>query len=128
MALNKQELKALLFEQECSLLHDEFSDEVEKLLGPELWEIAADGVIRSRQEICMWLVRKSPHARWDIRDFKVMCLSEHLALSTYWAKMLAPRTSASLGAMHSSLWKQNPEGLWQMVFHQSTKVESVGDA
>lgn len=125
MTDNKQKLHALLLAQEFSLLHDEFPVETEKFLGKDLYEIATDGVIRSRQELCMWLAKKSPNARWDIRNFEVISLSEHVALSTYWAKMLAPKSSSSLGAMHSSIWQMNNNKIWQMVFHQSTKVQKI---
>ena len=123
MTLVNSDLSALLFAQESALLHDKFTVDLEKLLGDELWEIASDGGIRSRQELCHWLARKSPEASWAIRDFKVMNLDESSALTTYWAKMLAPKRSTSLGAWHSSLWKKNSSGVWQMVFHQSTKVQ-----
>ena len=103
-------------------MHDVFSKESEILLGKELWEISVDGVIHSREDICSWLMKKSLDTRWDIKNFQVQSLSGEVVLSTYWAKMLAPISSESLGSLHSSLWKQNSEEIWQMIFHQSTKI------
>ncbi len=116
-------LHALLFEQEKSILHDAFSEKTESLLAGQLWEIAVDGSIQSRDEICAWLRQKSSASRWEFKNFRVDTVSDDLALATYWAKMVAPIISESKGALHSSLWKLNTAGVWQMVFHQTTKVK-----
>lgn len=109
---------------ELSILHDEFSSEIEKLLADELWEVSAVGGTRSRKEICNWLSKKPPDSRWDIKNFDVKKISAELALVCYWAKMAAPVVSESKGTLHSSLWKRNQEKRWQMVFHQATRIDS----
>jgi hypothetical protein len=115
---------SLLQEYEYNILHNEFSDDVEKLLADELWEISADGSTHTRDEICHWLKKKPSDARWDIKNFDMKTLSDELALVTYWAKMLSPVVSDSKGTLHSSLWKKNSRKKWQMVFHQATKLDS----
>jgi hypothetical protein len=117
-----EKINSLLLKQELRILHDEFSTETEKLLGDKLWEIAADGTNHTKEEICDWLKKKSPDSRWEIKEFEVKKLADDVALSTYWAKMTAPKISESKGALHCSLWMQNNEGTWQMVFHQATKI------
>ncbi|MGA1742139.1 MAG: DUF4440 domain-containing protein [Pseudohongiellaceae bacterium] len=121
----KKELKKELKKYELSILHDVFSSEIDKLLADELWEVSAEGVIHSRDEICNWLKKKSRDSRWDIKNFDVKNLSAELALVSYWAKMSAPVVSGSKGTLHSSLWKRCQEKSWQMIFHQATKICSA---
>lgn len=116
-------LHSLLLSQEKSLLHDALSEKTERLLAEQLWEIAVDGTSQSRDEICNWLSQKSSVARWQFKNFKVQSLSDEVALATYWAKMIAPTTSESKGALHSSIWKLNKAGVWQMAFHQATQLK-----
>ena len=120
-----EKLKRELKKYELSILHDVFSSEIDKLLADELWEVSAEGVTHSRDEICKWLRKKSPDSRWDIKNFDVKNLSAELALVSYWAKMSAPVVSESKGTLHSSLWKKSQEKRWQMVFHQATKICSA---
>lgn len=115
-------LKTLLLKKELIILHEEFSIKVEKLLGENICEISADGSTHTKEELCEWLKNKPSESRWEIKKFGVEELADDLGLATYWAKMLAPRVSESNGAIHSSLWKKNTKGAWQMVFHQATKV------
>lgn len=117
-----KKLGSLLLQKELSLLHDEFSDKTKKLLGDGLWEISADGSIHTREELCHWLSSKAPDSRWEIKNFEISELADGLALASYWAKMKAPTISESKGALHSSLWEKNAKGLWQMIFHQATKI------
>jgi hypothetical protein len=116
-------LHSLLLNQEKSILHDQFSEQTELLLAEQLWEIAVDGASHNREEICGWLRQKSFAAHWDVKDFKVERLGDDVALATYWAKMIAPAISESNGALHSSIWKLNKAGIWQMAFHQATKLK-----
>ncbi len=117
-----EDLKHLLLQQELFILHEEFTKQSEALLADELWEISANGSRQSRQEVCEWLRKKPNNFRWKLKDFSVQNLSEDLVLATYWAKLQAPKASDSKGTLHSSLWKKNHEGLWQMYFHQATKL------
>ncbi len=117
-----KKLESLLLQKELSLLHDEFSDKTKKLLGDELWEISTDGSIHTKEEVCYWLTSKVSDSRWEIKNFEINELADGLALARYWAKMIAPKISESKGALHSSLWKKNAKGSWQMVFHQATKI------
>ncbi|MDC1436142.1 DUF4440 domain-containing protein [Gammaproteobacteria bacterium] len=117
-----KKLATLLLQKELSILHDKFSAKTEKLLGDGLWEISADGSTHTREELCHWLSSKAPESRWEINNFEINELADGLALAIYWAKMTAPKTSESKGAIHSSLWKKNAKGSWQMVFHQATKI------
>ncbi len=103
-------------------MHDEFSDKTKKLLGDELWEISIDGSIHTQAEVCDWLGSKASDSRWEINNFEVNELADGLAHATYWAKMIAPKISESRGALHSSLWKKNTKGSWQMIFHQASKI------
>ncbi len=119
-----RKLESLLLEKELSILHDEFSAKTEKLLADDLWEISTDGSTHTRDELCQWLKSKVPESRWEIKNFETNELADGLVLATYWAKMTAPRISESNGALHSSLWKKNTKGPWQMVFHQATKILS----
>lgn len=118
----EKNLETLLLNQELAILHGEFSSDTSDLLAAELWEIGADGVVHSRDELCAWLQNKRPDARWDIRNFKVELLNDEMALATYWAKKTAPKPGKSNGALHSSIWKLNSEDKWQMLFHQATKI------
>ncbi len=115
-------LQTLLLNKELFILHEVFSARTEKLLADELWEISADGSKHSRSDVCEWLRNKPADCRWEIKDFTVQNLAEGLALASYWAKMSVPLVSESNGALHSSLWKKNSKGFWQMVFHQATKL------
>ncbi|MBN4075031.1 MAG: hypothetical protein COA71_07120 [SAR86 cluster bacterium] len=117
-----KKLHSLLLQKELSILHDEFSNKTEKLLGDSLWEVSADGSTHTREELCNWLRKKASDFRWQIKEFEVEGLADGLVLVTYWAKMSIPKVSESKGALHSSLWKKNARGAWQMVFHQATKV------
>jgi hypothetical protein len=116
-------LHSLLLSQEKSLLHEAFSEKTERLLAEQLWEISVDGASQSRDEICTWLRQKSSAARWQFKNFKVQSLSDEVALATYWAKMIAPTITGSKGALHSSIWKLNKAGVWQMAFHQATQLK-----
>lgn len=117
-----KKLGSLLLKKELSILHDEFSDKTKKLLGDDLWEISTDGSIHTKDQICHWLSAKTSDSRWEIKRFEIDELADGLVHVTYWAKMIAPKISESKGALHSSLWKKNAKGPWQMVFHQATKL------
>ena len=115
-------LQSLLLKKELSILHDDFSNKTEKLLGDELWEISADGSTHNREQLCAWLKNKAAESRWEIQNFEIKELAEGVALTVYWAKMSVPLVSESNGAIHSSVWKKNTKGAWQMAFHQATQV------
>tara|TARA_B110000495_G_C22852516_1_gene497095 strand:- start:220 stop:597 length:378 start_codon:yes stop_codon:yes gene_type:complete len=115
-------LRSLILKKELSILHDNFSNKIENILGDELWEISANGSMHNRVEICSWLKNKATDSCWEITGFEIKKLAEGLVLAYYQVKSSVPLSSNANGSIHSSVWKKNGESTWQIIFHQATNL------
>ncbi len=118
----QQEMLAL----EQALLHrDHRADAaaLERLLTADFIEVNPAGTRSSRADVLHWLLHKDPAARWQLTELEVQPLAEGLRLVTYHALQTDPPRPASKGARHVSLWCFDAAlRLWQLRFHQSTRV------
>lgn len=109
------------------LLHQDFSnspDQLEAMIGEDFREIDSRGRQVSRDEVIRWLLSKSPDSRWEFSAFEVRQVAAGLALATYQARQIQPQGASEGGDMHSSLWQEkHPGRTWELVFHQSTRLE-----
>ncbi len=109
------------------LLHQDFAnspDQLEAMISEDFREIDSRGRQVSRDEVVRWLLNKSPDSRWEFSAFEVRQLGPGLVLATYQARQIKPEGASGGGAMHSSLWQEKKPGrTWELVFHQSTRLE-----
>ena len=107
---------------EEALLYGDEEVSAEQLLAGDFTEIGVDGQRHDRNDVLLWLERKSPDIRWRFRDFTVRDLGAGLVLASYHAQRIESGET-SKGAMHSSVWRKHAHRhTWQMVFHQTTKI------
>lgn len=89
--------------------------EVRRLLSPEFVEFGASGRVFDRDAILAALTSERPRARRQARGFKARLLAPGAALTTW-------RVTRDDGVqtLRSSVWQQQANGDWLMVFHQCT--------
>lgn len=91
------------------------SDKLNSLISDDFIEFGASGRIYNKEEV----LNDLPN---DIsRDFVVgelnaILLSEDIVLVTYKIK------EWNISSLRSSIWKKNSDGIWQLFFHQGTKI------
>ncbi|MFZ9584198.1 MAG: DUF4440 domain-containing protein [Pseudohongiellaceae bacterium] len=114
-----------MLELEQLLLHADHRQDpaqLERLLAPELVEVAANGRHSARADVLQWLLAKDPGQRWLLTEGHVERLAPGWRLLRYHARRSEP-PSASQGAWHVSLWRYDPDcRSWRLHFHQSTRV------
>lgn len=112
------ELKALLFRLELELMDPDVRKDREKvsaLLAEEFREFGSSGRAWSRAAILDLLATEPWQSAPVVEEFEMQRIAMDAALVTY-------RTVRSQQAtLRSSIWMLR-EGLWQMVFHQGTRM------
>ncbi|MGI4831223.1 MAG: DUF4440 domain-containing protein [Janthinobacterium lividum] len=97
---------------------------VADLLAEEFREFGSSGRMFTKAEIIEALrdeaLRDEVPAAITMQDFRLVSLTDHLALVTYRAIKVQDGVAAS-ASLRSSLWRLDA-GDWRMVFHQGTKV------
>lgn len=91
------------------------------LLTDDFREFGRSGAVWTKQTILPELAKEDTELTLTFRDFSVQLLSENIALVTY----LARRTiegQADMVTNRSSIWRQDGDKEWRMVFHQGTKA------
>ena len=110
---------------EESLLHQDFSsipEALEAMICDDFREVDPKGRECSREDVISWLLQKDPDSRWEFSEFAVHQPADNVALATYHAKQILPESSSS-GSRHCSIWQAtNSSKIWQLFFHQSTKM------
>ncbi|HWK52957.1 MAG TPA: DUF4440 domain-containing protein [Hyphomicrobiales bacterium] len=94
-------------------------------LAEDFEEISASGHRSDRAAVLQWLLRKDSAWRWALSELRVRELSPTLRLVQYHARQVLPPRPDSRGAWHSSLWRRNAEGPWQLCFHQATRLPTA---
>ncbi|QFY61295.1 nuclear transport factor 2 family protein [Rhizobium grahamii] len=93
---------------------------LEALLSPEFREIGASGTLYTYDTIIAALLQEPADGiKRRLTDFETRLLAPSLALVTYRAVRDIP-AEPSVHSLRSSLWRQEPDGQWRMVFHQGT--------
>ncbi len=93
---------------------------LEALLSPEFREIGASGRLYTCDTIIAALLQEPTDGiKRRLTDFDTQLLAPGLALVTYRAVRDIP-TQPSIHSLRSSVWRQEPDGHWRMVFHQGT--------
>jgi hypothetical protein len=90
-----------------------------ELLAPDFREFGRSGAAYSYSDILALLPAEASQEEMSISGFAITLLSETIALATY----RGIRTIAGgsrLFTNRSSIWRQDPDGRWRMVFHQGT--------
>ena len=119
-----QSIENHLLELELRLMDPEVRRSAEQLtllLADDFREFGGSGEIYDKRRIIEAL-QDEPPCSYAMRDFRVMSLSEEIALVTY----RTTRTTISTGdishSLRSSIWVLR-DGRWQMLFHQGTRTE-----
>lgn len=109
------------------LLHQDFSaspEQLDAMLSEDFREIDPQGRVVSRAAVIDWLSGKNPASRWEFSGFDVRQLADGLVLATYHARQVHPEGASGGGAMHSSIWQvKSPGKTWELLFHQSTRID-----
>jgi hypothetical protein len=93
---------------------------LEQLLAPEFFEFGSSGNVWSRKDILERLPIETP-TKVTASDFKAHELSADTVLVTYQTARVELDGSL-FKALRSSIWKSNGS-VWQMFFHQGTKLK-----
>lgn len=96
-------------------------ERLEQLLAPDFFEFGSSGNIWTRKEILERLPTEEV-LQVTASDFKAHALAVNAVLITYQTERLEADGSVSK-ALRSSIWKVNGS-MWQMCFHQGTKLAS----
>jgi hypothetical protein len=94
---------------------------VESLLAEDFQEFGASGRVWSRSHI-LDLLESEPARTITAHDLACHLVAEGVALITYRAVSIDPRTSEPLATLRSSLWICG-DGEWKMRFHQGTREQ-----
>jgi GrpB-like predicted nucleotidyltransferase (UPF0157 family) len=94
---------------------------VDNLLAEDFIEFSSLGYINSKLEILKSLGVKFPR-KSKLRNFNLKPLASNLALVTYIAVEYNEANIEELSTLRSSIW-QYANGLWKMLFHQSTPIK-----
>lgn len=86
------------------------AEALDRLVSDQFVEFGNSGRVYTKADVIAQMLA-APNVRVDVSDFKVLALSDDVALATY-------RTPASL---RSSIWRREG-GHWRCVFHQGTAV------
>jgi hypothetical protein len=110
---------------ELWLLHTDHRTDpaaLELRLAPGFEEVAASGHRADRASVLAWLLDKYPALRWELNELTVSDAGDGLRLVRYHARQVVPERPQSKGAWHSSFWKRDASGHWQLWFHQATRL------
>jgi hypothetical protein len=88
---------------------------VRALLAPEFTEFGASGRVFDRDAILAALASEGPRVARQARGFKVRLVAPGAALTTW--RVLR---DDGVETLRSSVWQQQGDGRWLMVFHQGT--------
>lgn len=94
------------------------SHQLEALLAPEFVEIGSSGRVFDRAQTVASL-QSEPTLLRTASNFRVQLLAPTVALVTY---SVCRHSQPEVRSLRSSLWQQNPNGEWQMRFHQGTLI------
>jgi hypothetical protein len=88
---------------------------VRGLLAPEFTEFGASGRVFDRDAILAALASEGPRVARQARGFKVRLVAPGAALTTW--RVLR---DDGVETLRSSVWQQQADGRWLMLFHQGT--------
>lgn len=89
--------------------------QVRALLAPEFTEFGASGRVFDRDAILAALASEGPRVARQARGFKLRLIAPGAALTTW--RVLR---DDGVETLRSSVWQQQGDGRWLMVFHQGT--------
>jgi hypothetical protein len=93
---------------------------LEALLSPEFREIGSSGRLNAFEEIVAALLAEpADRTSRTLTDFEIRPLAADVALVTYRSSRVVP-DSPPVNSLRSSIWRQEADGSWRMVFHQGT--------
>ncbi|RWX79051.1 DUF4440 domain-containing protein [Neorhizobium lilium] len=92
-----------------------------ELLAPDFREFGRSGAAYTLNDILGSLPAETGRDddTLSISDFRISVLSEGVALATYLGTRTRPDGSRLL-TNRSSIWREEADGQWRMVFHQGT--------
>jgi hypothetical protein len=93
------------------------------LLLPEFIEFGASGRVFDRDAILAALAAEGPRVARQMRGFKVRLLAPGAALTLWRVKR-----DDGIETLRSSVWQQQADGRWLMVFHQGTVAAQDDEA
>jgi hypothetical protein len=111
-------LTALLRQLEESILDPAVRADparVRVLLAPEFMEFGASGRVFDRDGILAVLAAEPARQARQARGFKVRLVAPGAALTTW-----RVQRDDGIETLRSSVWQQQADGRWLMVFHQGT--------
>ncbi len=85
------------------------------LLAPEFMEFGASGRVFDRDGIIAVLAAEPARVARQARGFKVRLIAPGAALTTW-----RVQRDDGIETLRSSVWQQQADGRWLMVFHQGT--------
>lgn len=95
-------------------------DDLESLLADDFLEIGRSGVFYTKNDIVAYLGGQSETVRVDISNFTLRSLGEGLVQCFYTTSRSEADDSRS--ARRSSIWRQERNDQWRIVFHQGTPL------
>jgi hypothetical protein len=92
---------------------------LEALLSPQFQEIGSSGRLHGFAEIVDALLSEELVISRELSGFRLTMLSESLALVTYKASR-ENVDGREIRSMRSSIWRDDGDKQWRMLFHQGT--------
>ncbi len=93
-------------------------EKLSAILADEFVEFASSGQAFTKAQVVEALRSEIP-ARRSLSDFRVVLLSDDIALATYRATRTSDSDPTPVQSLRSSIWRYR-DGRWQMLFHQGT--------
>jgi hypothetical protein len=92
---------------------------LEELLAPDFQEIGSSGRLFRFEDIVMALSTEEPVMSRTLHNLRIVMLATTVALITY-GSTRKTTDGVETKSLRSSVWRQENDGQWRMVFHQGT--------
>ena len=93
--------------------------DLEKLLAPDFREIGSSGRLFDFEDIVTALSVEEPLMSRTLHNLRLVMLAASIALVTY-SSTRKTADDVEINSLRSSVWRQENDGRWRMVFHQGT--------
>lgn len=125
-AMTQDDLKSQLHDLELELATSAARCDqarMDALLADEFVEFGASGRRFTKQEIIELLSAEDDFTPYCLEGFSVMMLGTGHALVTYTIPPRAgPDGTPKPGSRRSSIWREDCDGDWRLMFHQGTRT------
>lgn len=122
--MDKEIISYIINQEQLLIAKNETTDSLADLIADEFIEINYKGIKIQKSEVLRWLQLSDPD-HWIAIDFNGQIISATVVLLNYKSYLQAPDGKQLKLTARSSLWQQQEQQQWRLVFHQETRIATV---